>query len=408
MPKIHYAWVIACAGLVLTAAAIGMAVNCFSLFVVPVCSDMGFSRWQMGVCQTINALTFAVTALISGWLFQRVRLHSIMKVSAVTMAAAYFLYSRATRLWMFYACAVIGSTSASFLTWVPLSVILNNWFYKKRAFAIGFAFMGSGVGGMIFSSVGSRLIETVGWRSTFTVISAALFVIAVPIVYFVLSVRPQDRGLNAYGADGQTEKSALNGADGVRLSDAAKTMRFFGILLFIFAFGFATNGFTATFVPHLEDSGYDRIRAGELYSVYMLMLAAGKMTIGALFDRFGAKKTTALGLMLMLIALAGLIYARYVWAVIVMLAVAGIGNCLSTVGLPVLARSMYGDKDYAAFTGIFNTAGNLGCTLAPAALGLFRDHALSYSPGYACIMVLLMLTGVFAVGSIPIRNSEKR
>ncbi|MBQ5771438.1 MAG: MFS transporter, partial [Clostridia bacterium] len=133
-PKIHYAWVIVLAGLVLAAVVAGMALNCFSLFVIPVCEELDFSRAQMGVCQTINALGFAVTALVSGWLFQKVKLKRIMEISSILIVIAYFLYSRATELWMFYALAAVGSMSASLLTWVPLSVILNNWFNRKRAF----------------------------------------------------------------------------------------------------------------------------------------------------------------------------------------------------------------------------------------------------------------------------------
>ena len=56
--KIHYAWVNVLAGLLLAAVVAGMALNCFSLFVIPVSEELDFSRAQMGVCQTINALGF--------------------------------------------------------------------------------------------------------------------------------------------------------------------------------------------------------------------------------------------------------------------------------------------------------------------------------------------------------------
>ena len=91
---------------------------------------------------------------------------------------------------MFYLLVATASMSASLLTWVPLSVILNNWFWKKRAFAIGFSFMGSGIGGMKFSFIGARLIETIGWRSTFLVMAAILLLTVVPIVFFVVVPPP--------------------------------------------------------------------------------------------------------------------------------------------------------------------------------------------------------------------------
>lgn len=408
MRRIHYAWVIAASGLIITAVAVGMSVNCFSLFVIPVSTDLGFTRAQMGVCQTINALGFAVTALFSGWLFRKINLNTIMRVSVIVMASAYFCYSRATKLWMFYLCAVFGSTSASLLTWVPLSVVIGNWFEKKRAFAIGFSFMGSGVGGMIFSSAGSRLIESIGWRHTFVVMAVVIAVVLIPLLLFVVRAHPSDKGMKAYGeSEGEGASISESEKAGTTIKEAARNVRLYGILFFVLVFGIATNGFTATFVPHLEDVGYTRIRAGELYSVYMLILAIGKVLTGSLFDFFGAKKTTLLGTVLMVVTLTGLIFAKYSLVIAVMLVCSGVGNCFSTVGLPVLARAVYGKKDYASFTGIFNTVGNIGSTLAPTYLGLLRDASGSYSFGYLSFVALLVISGVCVMMCIPKRKFEK-
>lgn len=409
MKKLHYAWVMVLSGLILAAVVAGMALNCFSLFVIPVSEELGFTRAQMGICQTINALGFAVTAIVSGWLFKRFHLINIMRLSSVLIATAYFLYSRATKLWMFYALASVSSMSASLLTWVPLSVILNNWFYKKRAFAIGFAFMGSGIGGMIFSFLGSRLIENIGWQHTFVVMAAVLLIACVPITYLILRVHPKDKGVSAYGA----EKTEIRGTsesenDGMLVKDAVKSIRFYCILFFILISGFATNGFTATFVPHLEDSGYSPVRAGELYSVYMMLLAAGKITTGMLFDKFGAKKTTLVSLVLLTVTLSALCCAHYPIAIAVCLLASGIGNCYATVGLPVLARSVYGNREYASFTGIFSTLGNLGSTLAPALMGVFSDKLGSYTPGYLMFAALLLISLALAIISVPKAAFEKR
>ncbi len=409
MKRLHYAWIMVLSGLILAAVVAGMALNCFSLFVIPVSEEMGFTRAQMGVCQTINALGFAVTAIVSGWLFKRFKLIKIMRLSSVLIVSTYFLYSRATKLWMFYALASVASMSASLLTWVPLSVILNNWFHKKRAFAIGFAFMGSGIGGMIFSFIGSRLIETIGWRSTFLVMAAVLLIACVPITFFILRVHPKDKGVLAYGAEetGNAECS-FNENDGMLVNEAVQSLRFYCILFFILISGFATNGFTATFVPHLEDSGYSPVRAGELYSLYMLLLAAGKITTGTLFDRFGAKKTTLFSLFLLIITLSALCCARYPIAIAVCLIASGIGNCYATVGLPVLARAVYGNREYASFTGIFSTFGNIGSTLAPALMGVFSDALGSYTPGYLMFVALLLISFALAMVSIPKATYEKR
>ncbi|MBQ5770479.1 MAG: MFS transporter, partial [Clostridia bacterium] len=128
---------------------------------------------------------------------------------------------------------------------------------------------------------------------------------------------------------------------------------------------------------------------------------------GALFDLFGAKKTTVLSLVLLILTLVGLTYAKYPAAIAVMLLASGIGNCYATVGLPVLSRAVYGNREYASFTGLFSTLGNVGSTVAPALMGVLRDAAASYAPGYWMCVGLLAVSGIGVILCIPKRSFEK-
>ena len=139
----------------------------------------------------------------------------------------------------------------------------------------------------------------------------------------------------------------------------------------------------------------------------MLLLAAGKMIMGSLFDRLGARKTTFLGVFLMLVTLISLILCRYPVFIALMLMASGLGNCYATVGLPVLARAVYGKRDYVTFTGILNTAGNIGSTLAPALMGLMRDASGTYAIGYSLFAGLILAGGVCAAVCLPSREGEK-
>ena len=406
MRKIHYGWLIVAAAILITGVAGGMAINCFSLFIVPVCDDLGFTRGEMGMCQTINAMGFLVAAFLSGWLFKKISLKYIMRTAAVLITVVYFLYSRATQIWMFYACASVASLCAALLTWVPFSVILTNWFVKRRALAIGIAFMGSGVGGMIASAVGGPLLEAVGWRMTFVWFAVALGVVLIPLMFLVVRISPSDCGMKPYGEE-ETFTSNTQEDDGILLKDAMKTPKFYLIAACLFAFGLASNGFTGTFVPHMQDSGYDPVTATSLYSVYMLVLAVGKVLMGAIFDKIGTNKTTLLGITMMSLTIGGLILCRFPWAVAVMLVCSGVGNCYTTVGIPVMARTVYGKKDYAAFTGMLNTACNVGSTLVPFGLGIVNDLAGAYTPGYCAILFLMVVTGTGMMMALTKRTARQ-
>lgn len=407
MRRLHYGWVLVIFSLVITALAAGVAMNCFSLFIVPVCTDLGYTRAQMGFCQTINALGFMLASFFSGWLYRKISVKRVMQVSAVLLAFFYFLYSKATALWMFYGCAVICSLSSAMLTWVPLAVILNNWFHKNRALAIGIAFMGSGIGGMVGSSVGGRLVQALGWRATFSCFALVFALVLIPVTLWVICEHPKDKGMKPFGYEGQTN-SAQEQADGMLLRDAVRTRRFYGICLLLIVFGFGTNGFTATFVPHLEDSGYTPVDAAMWYSGQMLLLAVGKLCLGGLIDKIGTRKAALLSLTLLFIALSGLILCRIPVLLIVMLLASSVGNCFPTVGVPLLARSVYGQKDFAAFSGMMNAVANIGSTASPFLLGLVRDFTGSYSPGYMAILGMVVLSFALVFLCVPAQNYKKR
>lgn len=401
MRRIHYGWIIVLCGILITGVSGGMAVNCFSLFIVPINEDLGFTRGQLGLCQTINALGFLAVSLGSGWFFRRIKLIYIMRIAAVLQTAVFFLYAQASELWMLYVLSAVNSLCAASLTWIPFSIILNNWFLKKRALAIGIAFMGSGIGGMIASAVGGPLIVWFGWRATFMVFACALAVVLLPIMYLVLYVSPEDAGKAPYGAGKQMETTVSLSGDGAILKEEIRNTRFYRIALCLFAFGFASNGYTGTFLPHMQDVGYTEVTASTLYSMYMLILAVGKVLMGAIFDKIGTWKTTLLGIVTMALTLTGLIFCKIPLFIAVMLLASGVGNCYTTVGIPVMTRTVYGMREYAAFTGIMNVACNIGSTLAPSVLGFVRDFTGAYTPGYAVILAVLVVSGALMLTALP-------
>ena len=146
----------------------------------------------MSANQTIFAAGMMLVSLFWGAIVSKFRLKRLMGIAAAVSCAGYFLYSVAGDLWAFYAISVTLSISMALLGWMPFTVIIGNWFTKRRGFAIGLTFMGSGVGGMIFNSLGGYLIASVGWRSTIMIYALILTLVMLPVVLFVIKVKPQD------------------------------------------------------------------------------------------------------------------------------------------------------------------------------------------------------------------------
>lgn len=155
------------------------------LFMYPICQDLGFTTTEFSITNTVCA---AVNAIVSALFVQylskgkRGTMRIIMIVSGVVTCGGFALMSRCTELWQFYIMSGVWNLGYNMLTFVPVGMLITNWFVKNRALLTGIAYAGSNLGGAIFSTVISQLIAARGWRDAFViggVVCLAAVVIAV-------------------------------------------------------------------------------------------------------------------------------------------------------------------------------------------------------------------------------------
>ncbi len=392
--RIFYGWWIVAAGMAIMATEIGIINNCFGLFVVPACEELGLSRQAMGTTQTMLSLGCMLVALFSGVIFTRVNLRRLMCVSAVVMCLCYALFSAARTLWQFYLIALVVAIAQAMINVVPFSIILGNWFCEKRGLAIGLTFMGSGVGGMVFNVIGGQLVVSVGWRATVLVFTAILCAVILPLMFFVIRTHPADKGLEPLGADSaeRAQQSEGPGA-GMTLREALRTGRFYILVLDIAVAGLAVNAIATTSTPFYTDVFHSETIGANLASGFMASLAIGKFALGGLYDRLGALRATLLARVLLVVALFSLAQGTSVAFIVAFLACCGLSCASSSVSIPILARAAFGVRDVAAITGIFSAAQSFGGLFAPAGCGMVCDMTGSYAPSYLilCAAVVVMI-----------------
>jgi MFS family permease len=401
--------VIVAGGMATISMALGLIANSFSLFIVPVSAELGFTRGQMSANQTIFAAGMMLVSLFWGAIFSRFRLKRLMGIAAAVSCVVYFLYAVARALWAFYAISVILSISMALLGWMPFTVIVGNWFTKKRGFALGLTFMGSGVGGMIFNSLGGYLIASVGWRSTIMIYALILTLVMLPVVLFVIHAKPQDMGLSPYGGDDDVVLAAEAEAGGLTLREAARGGRFYAIAASVAILGFAMNSLNVTIAPHMQSLKYSSMFAANVAAAYMAALAVGKFSLGALSDRLGARKACTLALGSLLTAFIAMIFAGFLPVVPLLVLSSGFGNSFGSVAYPLITRQVYGDRDYAAITGIISSLNSLGSAVGPAVCGAIFDASGSYTPGYIAMAGLVAaFGGVLLMAMGRERRGERR
>ena len=195
--KIYYGWIIVAVGVIMM-MSYGIVNNCISLYVVPICSELGFTRKAGAFMSTLYSAGGMLVSAVSSSLYQAISVKKSMRVAAVTLSAAYFCYFFADKLWQFYIISAVAGCAMWLLAYVPYAIILSNWFHKRTGFVIGLTYMGTGIGGMLFSPVVGRLIETVGWRECFAIMSIIVAFAVIP-GSFIVRDKPEEKGLLPYG-----------------------------------------------------------------------------------------------------------------------------------------------------------------------------------------------------------------
>ena len=389
-----YGWVIVFAGLLIMVTIGGVAWNCVSQFIKPVCAELGFSRRAMSTNSTITSLTNMAVALSWGYILRHFSLKKLMRLAVVTLGISYFGYSMCTNIWMFYGCSVVLGLSLALLMTLPLSIIIANWFEEKRGLAYGITYMGSGLGGMIFNPIVASMIINIGWRMTYRIMAGIMFAAAFIAVYFLLKIRPEEMGLKALGHD---RAVAERGGEDVQergplFKELIHTRRFIIVAVALTCGNTAIGCITQCLSPHLTDSGYTVQRAAFYVSMGLGALAVGKMLLGEIYDRIGTRRATLLAMSCGFIGLVAMIFCRNTAVIPLIILGQGLGCALGTVGVPLVVEDLFGKRDYAANFGFISACSSVGGAISPMLNGAAYDISGSYNPAFTMWCVLLAVS----------------
>ena len=139
-----------------------------------------------------------------------------------------------------------------------------------------------------------------------------------------------------------------------------------GLWLAYTSFGLVSGGIPPLVGPVSEDLHLSRSAMGSVMGAWPLVYIAVSVPAGALIDRFGLRRSLAVGIVL--VALSGIMRAvafNYA-AMFLAVAVFGVGGPFISIGAPKLISVWFNRKDRGLAMGIYMTASNTGRILALA------------------------------------------
>src|SRR5262245_35885714 len=213
---------------------------------------------------------------LAGYIIDRFGPKRLMMTGILMGGIALIGLSQMTALWMFYFFYLFNALGYVCGGPLPNQVLLTRWFDKARGKAMGFAYIGIGVGGMVVPQLARWLNSQFGWHRALMTLGVLMIVIAVPMVWFV---KEQPEGYKASVAEAPLPVGYI-------LKQPAFYLLAIGSMCSIGAVG-GTNQHLKLFMS--VDLKYSQETAANVISLVLASSVAGRLLMGWLADRLPKK-----------------------------------------------------------------------------------------------------------------------
>lgn len=403
--KPSYAWWIVFAGFILMASSVGIVVNCTGLFLKPVTDDLGFGRADFSLYFTISTLMNMLAAPFIAKFLTKYNPRMLMAISGLIAGLAYMGFSKCSTLGQFYALAAILGVGVAGISLIPVSIMLTNWFVEKRGLAMGLAFTGSGIGGMVFNPITNWFIINHGWQSAYLFLGSVILLTVIPTILLIVYIDPASKNLQPYGSDDHSMENSTASVEGMTLQEAVKSSSFWFFGLGIFLIGLVNMGVQQHIPAYLTDLGYSATFAANLFALYMAFLVGGKLILGAVFDRYGPTIAMIYGCFAFFVAAGVFLGAGSLPMVYLFALIMGLGGAIATVPGPYITSILFGQKNYGIIIGVVNIFLVLGMAIGMPLSGVIYDRLQSYNPAWMLYMGIALLIMLFM--TVALRKSRK-
>src|SRR5256885_13729097 len=144
--------------------------------------------WTRAQVTSGNALSKLVVGpafgFLAGWMVDRFGPRRLM-MSGILMAGVALIglgsMSSLGLFYFFYLFNALGYVCGGPL---PNQVLLTRWFVKSRGKAMGFAYLGIGIGGAVVPLVSHALVQRFGWQAALQILGIAIIAVALPMAFF--------------------------------------------------------------------------------------------------------------------------------------------------------------------------------------------------------------------------------
>ncbi len=351
--------------------------------------EFGWSRVTVTSGTAFGRITAAMLGFFVGWLIDRKGPRKLILTGTLFAGTAFVALGIMTSLWQFYAfslCAALGYISGGPL---PNQVLISRWFTKTRGKAMGIAYLGVGIGGVLVPQIAKRLNAHLGWRHSLMILGVMMVLISFPVTWFA-----KDNPDNSVKEIDKPDSK-------IPIGDVLKKRSFYLLLIGSVCSIAAVSGT----IQHLKlffslDLNYTQSQSANVLSLILFSSILGRLFMGWLADRIPKKFVMVLIYILVAASIPLLYFASSPGVIYVFAFLFGVALGGDYMIIPLMTAEIFGIKTLGRVMGIILTTDVISDALSPMLVGWLRDSSGSYFTGFAAL-ISLAIVGTITVLFLP-------
>ena len=404
--KPFYGWVVCGIGTLLLFITMGTVSNGFSIYLPYIIAENGFTHAQGSFLVTLRCLVSFGAMLVIGLYYRKVGLRLGTFLAALCAGGAFFLYSLSHTYFSFCLGAALSGVSYGLGSMVPVSILINNWFNKRRTFALGICGCGSGIATIVLPPITEALITRLSVSQAFRVESIFILIATLLVLAFLRSA-PSDLGLLPYGGIAAVEEgqAPVIIEEGRTLTRSVWLMMG-GIALLMGAL--ANPGLLHLPVLYTTE-GMDSQLVALLISLLGIVLVVGKLLFGTVTDRIGGFASSLLfsGVLCAAHILLSLAFLQCLPLDVAAMLILGLGYPITTIGFSVWANDLVSSDQFPRVVQRLQVIYAAGALVFASFPGILADWLGSYVPTYVLFSALLVIVPFLIYFSYRFQNKAR-
>jgi MFS family permease len=359
--------------------------------------------WNFGQIMLGISFTTAGVVLASplvGLLADRfgVRIVTLVSIALFSLSFMSFALTNGSLI-LYYATWTLVATLGAGTLPITWTRAVNNWFDRRKGFALGLCLLGTGLFGYLVKPYAADVIQAYGWRAAYVAIGALPLLIALPVALWGFhDVGPAGQSAAAQRAS-QAER--MQATPGLTKREVLLSWRFAVIALTCLMVAFVVGGAIPNMENILKLAGFGRIDIVPLTSLIGLSVIVGRIVGGWLLDRFWAPGVAVIllgapSLACWLLAEGVHGYDEAAFSIVLIGFAAGVEYDL----MAFLVARYFGMKSYNVAYGSLYGFFSFGAGIGPWTFGHLYDTTGSYRQPLllACGLMIASVLGLLTLG----------